>query len=282
MLRLKFATGFVLVPIVLASLYIGGWSAFIVAAVFLVIGLWEFYAALSRRNTKPLVELGLPGGVFLLGAAQWTPESRFAEVAIATIGAVTLLALLFHLPRRRDSSVLTNTAATVFGVVYVALLFSYYLRLRHVSLHYLTGVPEGGFRDRMGVVVLALAAVWTMDTTANIVGKCWGTKRPWPNVSPNKTWEGTLAGLLGAVLATLLWGALCRLPLLHMLSLGLLLGVVAILGDFCGSLLKRDLGLKDWGTVLPGHGGILDRFDSLVFAMPIAYYYVLLLGAGFF
>jgi phosphatidate cytidylyltransferase len=197
------------------------------------------------------------------------------------IGVVTIWALLWQLPRRRGASPLGNVGATVFGLVYVCLLFSYYLRLRQLPLHDLTGVPEDGFRDRMGVIVITLAAVWTMDTVANIVGKRFGTQRPWPNVSPSKTWEGTLSGLLGAVVATLIGGEACRLPTLHMLALGLVLGGVAILGDFCGSLLKRDLGLKDWGTALPGHGGVLDRFDSLVFAMPVAYYYIaFLLGRG--
>jgi phosphatidate cytidylyltransferase len=129
-------------------------------------------------------------------------------------------------------------------------------------------------RDRMGVVLLVLASVWAMDTTANLVGRAFGTAKPWPNISANKTWEGCLAGLLASMVATLIGGAICHLPTLHMLALGALIGVIAQFGDFCESLIKRDLGLKDFGTALPGHGGVLDRFDSLVFAMPVAYCYV--------
>jgi phosphatidate cytidylyltransferase len=127
----------------------------------------------------------------------------------------------------------------------------------------------------MGVTFLVLAAVWLNDAAANLVGRAFGRIRPWTGISPNKSIEGCLAGLLASMLATLAIGsALCHLPVLAMLLLGAVIGVIVEVGDLCGSLIKRDLGLKDFGSALPGHGGVLDRFDSLVFAMPVAYYYL--------
>jgi phosphatidate cytidylyltransferase len=231
MLRLKFVTGFVVIPIVLGFLYFGGWPLFVFSAAFMLAGLHEFYSALLPRGIRPVHWAGWLAGIGILGATQWAYDEWRSGI--------------------------------------ITLLFSYFLRLRLLPLAGVPGIPIGGFRDRMGAVVLVLAAVWTLDTVANIIGGYFGTKRPWSKVSPNKTWEGCLSGLLGAMVATLVGGAICRLPILHMLALGAIIGVVAQLGDFCESLIKRDLGLKDFGTALPGHGGVLDRFDSIFFTAPV-------------
>jgi phosphatidate cytidylyltransferase len=274
MLRLKFVTGFVVVPIVLAFLYFGGWPLFVFSAAFMLAGLREFYSALLPRGIRPVHWAGWLAGIGILGATQWAPDEWRSGIVTACIAGVVFASLIAQFRRPEGTSVLANVGATVFGVVYIPLLFSYFLRLRLLSLAGVPGIPIGGFRDRMGAVVLVLAAVWTLDTVANIIGGYFGTKRPWSKVSPNKTWEGCLSGLLGAMVATLVGGAICHLPILHTLALGAIIGVVAQLGDFCESLIKRDLGLKDFGTALPGHGGVLDRFDSLVFAMPVAFYYL--------
>ena len=212
-----------------------------------------------------------------MAATQWAGSAWRSGIVTACIAGVVFLSLVAQFRRREGTSVIANVGATVFGVVYVGLLFSYYLRLRLLPLQGVPGIAEDSVRYRMGAVVLVLAAVWTLDTLANLVGKYFGTQRPWPHVSPSKTWEGCLGGLLGSIVATVIGGEICHLPTLHMLALGALIGVIAQVGDFCESLIKRDLGLKDFGAILPGHGGVLDRFDSLVFAMPVAYYYLFFL-----
>jgi phosphatidate cytidylyltransferase len=281
MLRKKVITGSIVVPILLGFLYVGGWPLFVFAAVFMLAGMHEFYAALPGRGVVPVRWAGWLAGIGILAATQFTRDEWRSGITTACIAGVVFVSLLAQFRRPPGTSVLQNVGATVFGVVYIALLFSFFLRLRQLPLGGVEGIPLGGLRDRMGVVLLVLAAVWAMDTVANVVGGAFGIARPWPNVSPNKTWEGCLSGLLAAMLAMLLGGALCRLPTLHMLALGALIGVFAQLGDFAESLIKRDLGLKDFGTALPGHGGVLDRFDSLVFAMPVAYCYLYFLLRGF-
>jgi phosphatidate cytidylyltransferase len=277
MLRLKLLTSTIVVPTLLLVLYFGGWPLFLYSAGFMLVGMYEFYAALPSRGVVAVRWAGWLAGLGILGATQWASDEWRSGIIMACIAGVVFVTLIAQFWRPPDTSVIGNVGATVFGVVYISLLFSFFLRLRLLPLGGLAGIPLGGVRDRMGVVLLVLAAVWTMDTVANVVGRYWGTKKPWPNVSPNKTWEGCLAGLLASMVATLVGGGICHLPTLHMLALGVLIGVIAQLGDFCESLIKRDLGLKDFGAALPGHGGVLDRFDSLVFAMPVAYLYLFFL-----
>jgi len=276
MLRVKFATGLIAIPILLVLLYSGGWPLFLVALAVMLVGLHELYSALMARQIIPVQEVGWAGAIGILAATQWARPEWRSGIVTGCMAGVVFTALIAQFWRRRGTSVIANAGATVFGVVYVALLFSYFLRLRLLPLRSLPGVEPGSLPDTMGAIVLVMAAVWMMDTFANIVGRYFGTKKPWPNTSPNKTWEGSLAGLLASVVTTLAVGSICRLPTLHMLVLGVGLGVIGQVGDFCESLLKRDLGLKDFGTILPGHGGVLDRFDSLLFAMPAAYYYLTL------
>jgi phosphatidate cytidylyltransferase len=276
MLAVKFATGFVAIPILLVLLYLGGWPLFAVALIVMLVGLHEFYSALLPRGIIPVQEVGWLGAIGILAATQWAPRDWRSGIVTGCMAGVVFMALIAQFWRRRGTSVIANAGATVFGVVYVALLFSYFLRLRLLPLHSLPSIEPGSILDEMGAVVLVLAAVWMMDTLANVVGRYFGTRKPWPKISPNKTWEGSLAGLLASMVTTLLLGQVCHIPALHLLVLGIGLGAIGQIGDFCESLLKRDLGLKDFGAIIPGHGGVLDRFDSLLFAMPAAYYYLTL------
>src|SRR5205823_9764453 len=122
------------------------------------------------------------------------------------------------------------------------------------------------------MVLLVVAATWTGDTAAFFTGRAFGARKLAPAISPGKTVEGTVGGLLGASIVALLLGTL----LLHLdfrlaLGLGILVGLLAPVGDLCESALKRELGIKDFGSLLPGHGGVLDRFDSLLMTAPVVY-----------
>jgi phosphatidate cytidylyltransferase len=272
-LQVKILVAVVALPVLLGIIYLGGWPILALACVLVVLGLDEFYRAMQIKGIHAVREVGWAAGLGILYAAQWLRgEWRFGVITGCTTGAV-LLALITQLWRRKGDSTIANSGATVFGVVYVALLFSFFLRLRTIPLHRLAGIPPDGIRDRMGALVLVMGAVWAMDATAQIFGRFFGTRKPWPDVSPNKTLEGSAAGLLAAMLVTLGLGALIHLPPSHMVVLGAALGVLGQLGDFCKSLIKRELGIKDFGSIIPGHGGVLDRFDSLLFTMPVAYLY---------
>jgi phosphatidate cytidylyltransferase len=276
MLRTKVITAAIGLPILLALIYLGGWPFWAVVGGFMLLGLGEFYVALRLKNIEPVKEAGFAGAIGIWAVTQWTHDPWRPNLITACTAGVVFMALIAQFWRRRGTSSIANAGATVFGVVYVALLFSFFLRLRMVPLSHVPGIEPGGVRDRMGALFIVLAPVWSMDTAANLIGGRFGTRKPWPTISPNKTYEGAAGGLLACLVVTLLVGAALGFPMPHMVALGLLQGVLGQLGDFCESLLKRDVGVKDFGTVLPGHGGVLDRIDSLLFALPVAYAYLTL------
>jgi len=275
MLRTKIITALIGIPVLLVLLYLGGWCLFVPATAAMLIGLQEFYNAMRLKGIYPMELAGWVCATGIMASTQFladVPEWRSGVITACVAGAV-LLGMIAQFWRPAGSSVIANSGATVFGVVYVALLFSFLLRLRTVPLHYLPAIPEHGFRDRAGALLLVILAVWCQDGAAQIFGRLFGTQKLWPNISPNKTLEGCAAGFLAAVVATLLFGRFLHLNLLHLLGLGLVLGILGQFGDFCKSLIKRELGIKDFGNLIPGHGGVLDRFDSLLFTMPVAYLY---------
>ncbi|MBM3498436.1 MAG: hypothetical protein FJX74_07160 [Armatimonadetes bacterium] len=275
MLRTKVITALIAVPVLLLLLYLGSWWLFLPATALMLIGLQEFYRAMRLKGIHPLDAAGGACALGIMAATQFlahAPEWRSGVITACVAGAV-LLGMIGQFWRPEGSSVIANSGATVFGVVYVALLFSFFLRLRWVSLAEAGGVPADGFRDRTGALLLVMLAVWCQDGAAQIVGRLCGTWKPFPTVSPNKTIEGCAGGLLAAVVATLVFGATLHLNLGHLLGLGIVLGVLGQFGDLCKSMIKRELGIKDFGDVIPGHGGVLDRFDSLLFTMPVAYLY---------
>jgi phosphatidate cytidylyltransferase len=127
-------------------------------------------------------------------------------------------------------------------------------------------------------LVLVVFACWAEDTAAYAVGRTLGKRQLCPAVSPGKTIEGSAAGFLAAVLVAAAFGRWFGLPLGHAAMLGALIGVLAQLGDLSKSVMKRQAGVKDSGSIIPGHGGVLDRFDSLLFSAPAAFYYLSWLG----
>jgi len=122
--------------------------------------------------------------------------------------------------------------------------------------------------------MLALVTAWATDTGAYLAGTRLGKHKFFPRISPKKTWEGAIGGWLAAPLTMLALGGLCGLPLAHCALWGILIGLAATFGDLAESLLKRQTGVKDSGNIVPGHGGILDRLDSLLFTAVVTYYYL--------
>jgi phosphatidate cytidylyltransferase len=154
------------------------------------------------------------------------------------------------------------------------------LYLGWLGAHFVTlrALPAGGWWTG-----LAIPAVWLADTMAYLIGKLWGRTKLVPDVSPKKSWEGYVGGIVGSGLGTaglaLLWRALGAGPAitpLHGLAIGLLTGIIGPVGDLGVSTLKRQVGAKDSGGLLPGHGGFLDRIDALIISVPIGYYYVVM------
>jgi phosphatidate cytidylyltransferase len=161
----------------------------------------------------------------------------------------------------------------LFGLAYVGMLFSSFVLLRGVSGQ--VAVAPFGVMDRGAWLMFFVAfCVWATDTFAYLVGRSLGRRKLAPTLSPGKTVEGSLGGLLGAMLAGAVFAHWIHLSFPHGLVVGAIAGTVGQMGDLFESALKREIGLKDFGNLLPGHGGILDRFDSLLFVTPLAYLYL--------
>ena len=261
-------------PILIACAYFGGWPLLILVAVVTVIGLGEYYSAAFTANIYPAVVVGFLGALALLVVTAFSPPQQCDSGVLVVLAAVAATAMLSQVRGNSYAGATVNSAATVFGVVYVGLLMSFLLRLADFDIPDALGEPAGSFAASIGALLLVAIPVWTLDTFAFIVGSAWGRHQLAPQLSPHKTIEGALAGFIGCVGLTVLLGWWLKLPVAYSLPLGILLAVVAQLGDAAKSTIKRDLGIDDFGNIFGPHGGILDRFDGLLFAMPAAWWYL--------
>ncbi len=263
-LAFRLATALVALPLLLVAFFRGPvWLGVAIVALALLAGLVEFFGLLRTRGLKPLRFTGL-----LLAAAM------FADVAspglFATplwpLGALLLLAVTLG-PGRALEDTVPAAAMTLLGATYLGALGG-----TIAALHVLPPSAVGPWR-----ILLLLAIIMASDTLAFFVGHALGRHRLAPSVSPGKTVEGALGGIVGGVAGALVVRAygLPSLPLNDSLLLGALVAGAGIVGDLDESLLKRWAGVKDSGTLFPGHGGALDRLDSLLFGAPILYYYFL-------
>ena len=255
MLRIRVVSAIVLVPLVIGSVVLGGLAFFALVFLALLLAGYEFYQMAQRAGYRPIPAVGHALiALTLLDAYAQTGLSR--EILTAAL-VITLIVAIFQ----RGDGWLVGWALTFAGALYVGWFGAYFLRVR--------GLPDG-----MIWTALALLTAWAADTGAYLVGRRIGRRGFFTAISPKKTWEGAVGGEVAAILTALLLGSLWGLPALHSLAFGFCLGIAAALGDLAESLIKRQFGAKDSSNIVPGHGGALDRLDSLLFAAVFAYYYV--------
>jgi phosphatidate cytidylyltransferase len=230
-----------------------------VVPLFAVWGAAEFYALLRRAGHRPAWALGVPTTALLAVHAALGAHAAFHVLAVSG-----LLALCWAAWRHTHGDSLLDWCATLAPPLYVGGLLGYFLLLRDL--------PAGDYWVRA-----VFLCTWTADIAAFFVGRRWGRTKLAPRLSPHKSWEGALAGGAAAGVAGYLYGAVWPVsgwPVWQLGGLGLLLGAAAPIGDLCESYIKRQLGAKDSSRLLLGHGGLLDRLDSLLVAGMVAYYYV--------
>lgn len=252
----RLATAAVLAPVVIAGVWLGGEWVRLLAVAVGALCLIELYTAMLRAGVAPA---WLPGGLGGLGVIVMYERPEMWGAAVAAVLACALWVAVAGGPRRPMRCVLSAA-----GVVYVGLPLALGLRLR--------AAPHG-----FEWCALVLAGVWLCDSAAYFVGSRFGRHKLLPQVSPKKSWEGFAAGLAAAALAALALSPFAALnPLLAPLA-GLAIGLATVAGDLVESAIKRGLGVKDMGSLLPGHGGLLDRVDGLLLALPIGYLFATLL-----
>jgi phosphatidate cytidylyltransferase len=249
------------VPVVLYLVYLGGWWLFGLAAVAALVALHELYV--MARSLRPLVLAGYAGALAtLLGAELGGPDWMIGGFMLTLV----LAFLLYGIAETRQPATVTMST-TLMGVAWIALGLGHLLLLRDV--------PEHG---RLAVFTVLLA-VFADDTAAYLVGRLLGRHKLAPSLSPGKTWEGFVAGTLAAIAVAFF--ALYEQDFLSIpesIALGAAVALAGAAGDLFESAIKRDLQVKDSGQLLGGHGGMLDRIDSLLFASVAAFYVVLALA----
>lgn len=265
----------VAIPAALAVVWYGGWVLALLVAAAAWLGTSELMHFARRAGLSPATPLALLTAAALpLIAWHVSVEPVAADllrrawpfVAALWVLAILLLTLIRLGPGRHP---LPSAAITAFGPLYAGGLPAFLLAIRH-------GDPTLSDAAGTALVFFPLVTVWVVDSVAMLVGKQVGGPKLAPVVSPNKTWSGTIGGFVGGLVVAPLWHALVITPLglavspWQLLALAAALGILGQLGDLTESLFKREVGLKDSSHLIPGHGGVLDRLDSLYFALPLA------------
>ncbi|MFC1988105.1 phosphatidate cytidylyltransferase [Chloroflexota bacterium] len=243
----------------------------IFVAIWGMLALWEFYKLVAASKIVPLTYFGLVWTLFFILSQDTDLISilkPYLDLGLLTpllLTSAVILPLIWSLLRRQKENAFTSWTWTIAGIFYVGWLLSYLVALR-------------GLDDGRNWVFFALATNAASDTAAFFTGRALGKHKLAPHISPGKTREGTIGGLLGAIIVSLLFILPTPLQLTltwwQAILLGLLTSIFGQLGDLVESLLKRNMGVKDASRLIPGHGGILDRMDSVVFAGVVVYYYV--------
>ncbi len=250
----------VLLPAVIGVVYLGGWWLFALGFVGGLIALHELYA--MGKDLRPLVLAGYVGfGLALLGL-----ELGGFEWMVAGILATLVVSFVLYGLSDIRTSATTSFGVTLLGVVWIGAGIGFLLLVR--------AWPEHGFWALMAV----LFTIFASDTAAYFTGRAFGRHKMSPSISPGKTWEGLAGGLVAAVITSFLVLYKDRdefLSIPEMLLFGFVVAVAGVLGDLFESSVKRDLGVKDSGRLLGGHGGMLDRLDALLWAGPTAYFVIL-------
>ena len=264
------------IPIFLAVAYVGGWWLYAAIAFVALMGMGELYSTLIVKKTRPEAGVGYLCALFLLAAAEFSSPELRGELMLLALFAAMAAPLAAQFPRSAEPGRIRDAALTTLGVMYIALPMSFVFLLCKTDIPLLvTGTSDGQFKARLGALLTVAAAVWVSDTAAWGIGKLYGKHKMAPVLSPNKTIEGAVAGVVAAVAATLAVGVgWVGLPVGHGIVLGLVLAAAAQVGDLAESVIKRDLQVRDFGTLLGPHGGMLDTFDGMLFAAPLGWFYL--------
>lgn len=255
----RIVVGLTALAVVLALTWIGGPWFYGVALAAILVGGYEFYTMLAQGGYAPATWLGL-AWLALIATTGYIPD-RLPLPTVLTFGFFAIITYSLFVPNRPVNTL----ASTSLVAVYLGLMMAQGIALRLL--------PQGFWW-----LLLGFAVTWINDSAAYFTGVTLGRRRMWPRLSPKKTWEGTVGGWAGAAIAgaLLAWLLPLGLAVWEGTLIGLLGGVLGLAGDLSISMVKRQVGVKDSGRFFPGHGGMLDRLDSMLFVIPFVYQAALL------
>jgi phosphatidate cytidylyltransferase len=266
------STGLVFITVLIGAIV---WNKYSVAVLFFVVsmlGLIEFFKLMEKGGFKPKkTAAGIVGGAIYLIIALFSLTTEVTFAYLLFIFPLLVLLVVLELFRKSEFPV-TNFAFSVMGIVYVVIPFAMLNFFAYDDAAYYATVEIEGYQY---ILLLAFFVIqWSNDTGAYVTGKAFGKHKLFERISPNKTWEGAIGGGVFALLAGFIFAYTTDSNILHWLVISLLIVVFGTLGDLTESQIKRSVGVKDSGNILPGHGGILDRFDGVLFSAPFVLTYL--------
>jgi phosphatidate cytidylyltransferase len=260
MLRQRVLTAVIGLPLIIALIWLGNpWFALIIAAAA-IMGSYELYRMAGHRKVRPLTCLGL--AVILLLVI--SPCCPYTETKPIIVTAATIISLIWVLFRSPKEEAFNNWAWTMAGIMLIGWTLSYWTALRDL---------ETGREWTFWIMI----TIMINDSSAYFTGRAWGKRALAPDISPKKTWEGAIGGLVASIIVSIIFCLIFSLAITYWQSaiLGGIISIFAQFGDLVESLIKRNVGVKDSGKLLPGHGGILDRIDSFILTGIVSYYFII-------
>ena len=253
------------IPLIVLASYLGSYYFFFFVLAIGLISYYEFSGMVKKNIANANLWFGLLAVSFII-------INQFHHIIdfIPLLFIIILLLLMIELFRNKGS-VVNNLGATILGILYIGLFASALIAIREYYPTVNDLYQKGGY-----VIISMLTTIWVCDSAAFFGGTALGKHKLFPRISPNKSWEGALFGFVFAILTMLLAKlvVLDFLSWLNVIVLGIIIGIIGQLGDLVESSIKRDAGVKDSSSIIPGHGGIYDRFDSLLFSAPAVWLYL--------
>lgn len=303
-LAIRTLTALIGIPTILLSAFNGGVYLLLLILFCAMMAQYEFYRLVEIKGAKPQKIVGLISGAFLIIAflhnkieillnnyfeklGIFIPYPTQMQLITIILLLSTITILVFEMFRNNGSAI-TNIATTILGILYISLLFGTLVGIRElfnitefpvqkyfVMLESSLNLKEEVYRWGGYTVASIFSIIWICDTMAYFGGMLLGKHKLFERVSPNKTWEGAFFGFIFAIISAVSakYLLLEYLTLIDAIMIGFIIGTLGQIGDLAESLIKRDAGVKDSSSIIPGHGGFLDRFDSLIFVSPILYLY---------
>lgn len=264
MLNIRVLSAVVALPILFLAVILSSDIFFVSLCLISVIGLYEYFAAVKNSTNRPMTFIGLFSGLIML----FIIYSNFAFNLLVPF-ITFLILILLSVPVVNKNYSFWGAGATIVGLLYIPLFFGY--------LYWIRVIPVKG----VYLIWFVFISSWFTDTFAYFSGMLFGKTKLCPSISPKKTVEGSIGGIIGSCVGCTVYGlyinsiGITDALIISFFILGLVGSIVSQFGDLAASAIKRNVGIKDYGKIMPGHGGVLDRFDSILFVSPLIYYYVM-------
>ncbi len=262
MLKVRLISSIIGLPLIFAILFYKGSLLYIFALLLSLVGLYEYFKAMQVKKIEPIKWYGY--SMTLIYYSIILKDSNGSlSIGIITLSLIALISVEIFYQKHN----IVEIAISIFGFLYISVLFSCLVQI-------------GSHKYGNILIWLPFITAWVSDTSAYFVGVNFGKRKLCPHISPKKTIEGSIGGVVGSMAFTTLFGYIINsqgytISIIHFIIIGVICGVVSQIGDLSASYIKRFAGIKDFGTIIPGHGGILDRFDSVLFTAPAIFYYFL-------